>query len=195
MRGGATEPSDVQPLCVQAEINDLKISADGRAVATCAGDGYVRVWSLEPHSLGVPLATMRLEDSVVLFLDWHPLFPNVLAYVTSSSGAGVCGVWDSAGGSEPVSLYTSVSFAHAQTGLSTRALQAAAGPAAVDAKGARLDACASWAATMVESLVARFFFCLTPTITVLLGPFAADESGQIVELCPQMCNSIHQRSV
>lgn len=112
-------------------MTDIKISCDGRYLASSATDTVIRVWSLEAATLGHPLAVLMGSEKVVNFLDWHPIVPNVLASVDAD---GACRVWDAAATAEPpVILRPSPTFGHlaSRVPLSTRALRTAIGVDAV----------------------------------------------------------------
>jgi WD40 repeat protein len=102
----------------------VKINANCAHVATCATDGYIRVWSLEKSTLGEPVATLQCGENSAVFLHWHPKLPNVLAYASGSGGA--CCIWDAAPGGGELALRPGHAFAPLSTGLSRRALEAAA---------------------------------------------------------------------
>ena len=66
------------------------------------------------QTLGYPRAVLRAaDDAVVQLLDWHPFFPNVLAFAGGGGtvGGGIVGLWDVAGGGPEIVLRPSAAFA------------------------------------------------------------------------------------
>jgi WD40 repeat protein len=133
---------------VQGEINDIKINANCAQVATCATDGYIRVWSLQKSSLSEPVATFQCGgNTYAVFLHWHPQLPNVLAYANGSGSA--CCVWDTSPGGGEIALRPSHAFAAHSTGLSRRALVAAAAGQNNEGDSTSLAHC-SWKLTYIH---------------------------------------------